>query len=88
MMYAAAGAFFVALAYGASVYIGHSAAGANERIVLPSGEVVLATYGGDRSVVGTPENGQVVKYRMVNLSDEGGWEIEEKKLKGYPLLPF
>ena len=78
----------ISVTYLFAVYGGYSAADAEKRITLPSHEVVLVTYGGDRSVVGIVENEHVSKYRIANLSDEGRWTVGEVELKGYPLLPF
>lgn len=82
------GAALVGVAFLFAVVTGFNAAGLQQHIVLDSDEVVLVTYIGDRSIMGTiDEQGNIVAYRVGNLSDESQpWTVQEVTIKGNSLL--
>ena len=71
-----------------SMSMGYYVAGRQQHIVLDSDEVVLATYNSDRSIMGTiDEQGNIVAYRVGNLSDESqSWTVQEVTIKGNSLF--
>ena len=88
MPYCVLGAALLGAAFMVAVISGFNAAGYQQHVVLDSGEVVLTTYNGDRSIVGTVnEQGAIEAYRVVNLSDEPEtWTVKKLVLEGKPLF--
>lgn len=86
------GSLFVAGIIVLSVWTGFYAAGNKEHLVLSDDakQVVLTTYSGDRSVIGTiDDDGNIVSYRMINLSDDDReWRIEKVTIAGRSFLPL
>lgn len=82
------GAVLLGVAFTLAVITGFNAAQYQQHVVLHSGEVVLTTYNGDRSIVGTvDEQGNIEAYRVVNLSNEPQtWTVKKLALKGKPLF--
>lgn len=88
MPYFVLGVAILGAAFMVAAITGFNAAGYQQHVVLGSGEVVLTTYNGDRSIVGTVnEQGGIEAYRVVNLSDEPQtWTVEKLVLKAKPLF--
>lgn len=76
-----------------SFFGGNRMAQTQERIVLSEfgqgREVVLATYSGDRSILGfIRPDGTIASYRVASLSDESDWRIELVHIKGITYIPL
>ena len=70
-----------------SFFGGNRMAQTRERIVLSESvqgrEVVLATYSGDRSILGfVLPDGAIASYRVANLTGESDWHIESIDVEG------
>lgn len=76
-----------------SFFGGNRMAQTRERIVLSESdqgrEVVLATYSGDRSILGLVwADGTIASYRVVSLADESDWHIEPVHIEGATYIPI